>query len=51
MSRACGTGAHVCPVAVPYVFRYLANELAGMNIRIKLELGEGPYGPAPAVVS
>jgi DNA-directed RNA polymerase I subunit RPA2 len=41
--RACGTGEHVVPVPVPYVFRYLANELAGMNIKIKLEMGEGPY--------
>jgi DNA-directed RNA polymerase I subunit RPA2 len=48
--RACSTGEHVVPVPVPYVFRYLANELAAMNIRIKLEVGEGPYGPAPAVV-
>jgi DNA-directed RNA polymerase I subunit RPA2 len=40
---SCGTGEHCAAVAVPYVFRYLANELAGMNIKIKLELGEGPY--------
>lgn len=26
------------PVALPYVFRYLSNELAGMNIRITLQL-------------
>jgi DNA-directed RNA polymerase I subunit RPA2 len=41
--RLCGTGKHVAAVAVPYVFRYLLNELAGMNIKVKLELGEGPY--------
>lgn len=28
------------PVALPYVFRYLANELAGMNIRLSLSLGD-----------
>jgi DNA-directed RNA polymerase I subunit RPA2 len=50
---SCGTGDHCAAVAVPYVFRYLANELAGMNIKIVLELGEGPYsdGPAAAGVS
>ena len=36
----CGTGEDVVPVAVPYVFRYLANELAGMNIRVELSLRE-----------
>ena len=37
---ACGHGDDVVPVPVPYVFRYLANELAAMNIKIVLELGE-----------
>ncbi len=41
--RGCGTGIHIAPVPVPYVFRYLVNELAGMNIKVQLELGEGPY--------
>lgn len=44
MCRNCGTGAHVAPVAMPYVLRYLANELAAMNIKIELALGPGPYG-------
>ena len=31
--------SHSCePVALPYVFRYLTNELAGMNIRITLKM-------------
>jgi len=32
------------PVALPYVYRYLANELAGMGVKLTLELGPGPYG-------
>lgn len=28
----------VCPIALPYVYRYLANELAGMNVKMKLEI-------------
>jgi DNA-directed RNA polymerase I subunit RPA2 len=43
MCRACGTGEHCKLIALPYVFRYLANELAAMNVGIQLELGEGPY--------
>jgi len=31
--------SHCEPVALPYVFRYLTNELAGMNIRMTLQLG------------
>lgn len=42
--RSCGTGDAVVPVSLPYVFRYLANELAAMNVRLTLELGHGPYG-------
>jgi DNA-directed RNA polymerase I subunit RPA2 len=41
--KACGTGAQVRAVPMPYVFRYLANELAAMGVRIVLELGEGLY--------
>jgi DNA-directed RNA polymerase I subunit RPA2 len=44
--RACGPGSEIVPVPMPYVFRYLVNELAGMNIKIQLELGDGPYGAA-----
>ena len=43
MCRMCGTGAHCFPLPLPYVFRYLANELAGMSISVRLELGTGPY--------
>jgi len=37
----CGDGDAVLAVPVPYVFRYLANELAGMGIKVKLELSDG----------
>lgn len=36
----CKTAAHVQPVNLPYVFRYLANELAGMGIKMSLKLSE-----------
>jgi len=41
--QSCGTcknSTGVCPVNLPYVFRYLANELAGMGIKISLALSE-----------
>ncbi len=31
--RYCGTGAGVVSVVIPYVLRYLASELAAMNIK------------------
>eukprot|EP00644_Phytophthora_capsici_P006278 jgi/Phyca11/18029/fgenesh1_pg.PHYCAscaffold_32_\ len=34
----CQTGEGCEPVAMPYVFRYLANELAAMNIKMSLTL-------------
>lgn len=36
----CKSAAHVQPVHLPYVFRYLANELAGMGIKLSLKLSE-----------
>ena len=36
--RSCDTGSHVTTVVLPYVYRYLANELAGMNIRLTMEV-------------
>ena len=36
---ACETGDHVVSMALPYVLRYLANELAAMNIRLTLDVG------------
>lgn len=36
--RLCESKA--IPVALPYVFRYLANELAAMNIKVELQLKE-----------
>ena len=38
--RVCSTGACVERVALPFVFKYLASELAAMNIRVGLEIGE-----------
>lgn len=34
----CQSGEHCAAVAMPYVFRYLANELAAMNIKLSLSL-------------
>lgn len=36
----CGEKAEIYAIPMPYVFRYLANELAGMGVRIRLEVGE-----------
>eukprot|EP00461_Guttulinopsis_vulgaris_P002584 UN02585 len=36
--RVCDHGQGVCVVAVPYVFLYLVNELASMNIRLTLDI-------------
>lgn len=36
--RACGPAAPVRRVALPHVFRYLAAELAAMNIKTTLDL-------------
>jgi len=33
-----GNDVAVEPVVLPYVYRYLVNELAGMNIKVKMEL-------------
>lgn len=38
LCRLCGTGSDVRTVAIPYVFQYLVNELAAMNIRLNLEV-------------
>lgn len=34
----CGTAKHVVHTALPYVFRYLACELAAMNIRVRVNM-------------
>lgn len=34
----CQNTAGVCRVAIPYVFKFLATELAAMNIRMKLDI-------------
>ena len=36
--RVCGHGKWVKKVAMPYVFKYLASELAGMNVKVALDL-------------
>jgi DNA-directed RNA polymerase I subunit RPA2 len=33
---ACGDGAAVDVIALPYVFLYLTNELAAMNIKVRV---------------
>lgn len=38
LCRQCDTSAHVSTIAIPYVFMYLANELAAMNIKITLDV-------------
>ena len=38
--RTCDTAKGVEKVALPYVFKYLAAELAAMNIRVMLTLSE-----------
>ena len=39
--RVCNTGSGIEKVALPFVFKYLASELAAMNIRIGLEISDG----------
>ena len=36
--RTCSSSSDVVEVCVPYVFRYLVNELAAMNIRLNLDI-------------
>ena len=38
--RSCGHGRAIAQVPLPYVYRYLANELAAMNIRLTLDVVE-----------
>jgi DNA-directed RNA polymerase I subunit RPA2 len=33
-----GNDEAVEPIILPYVYRYLVNELAAMNVRLKLEI-------------
>lgn len=35
---SCKTSTYVRPVNLPYVFRYLSNELAGMGIKLSLDI-------------
>lgn len=34
----CGTSDGVCTIAIPYVFMFLAHELAAMNIKLRLDV-------------
>jgi DNA-directed RNA polymerase beta subunit len=36
----CKSDEFVRPVYLPYVFRYLTNELAGMGIKLTMEIKE-----------
>ena len=36
--RACGHGDGVAVVSIPFVFKYLTNELAAMNIKTTLRV-------------
>lgn len=36
----CANDESVAPVVIPYVYRYLANELAGMNIKMNFKIKE-----------
>lgn len=36
--QSCKTAAHVKAIYLPYVYRYLANELAGMGIKLTMKL-------------
>lgn len=38
VTREGGNDDAVEPIILPYVYRYLANELAGMNVKMKLEI-------------
>lgn len=38
LCRNCDTSKNVATIAIPYVFMYLANELAAMNIKITLDV-------------
>lgn len=37
--KVCGTNEHLALIDIPYVFRYLCVELAAMNIKIRLNIG------------
>ena len=36
--KACESSEHIQLLAFPYVFRYLVAELAGMNIKVSLDV-------------
>jgi DNA-directed RNA polymerase I subunit RPA2 len=38
--RMCDTGKYLERIQIPYVFKYLANELASMNIQVKVEIND-----------
>lgn len=38
VKRVCASDEAIEPIVLPYVYRYLANELAGMNVKMTLEI-------------
>jgi len=38
MCRSCDSKDGITAITIPYVFRYLVNELAAMNIRITMNI-------------
>lgn len=38
--QVCQTGKYLEKIRIPFVFKYLANELSSMNIHVKVELNE-----------
>lgn len=39
LCKVCGTNEHLALIDIPYVFRYLCVELAAMNIKTRLKIG------------
>ncbi len=45
--RVCNSGSGIEHVTLPFVFKYLAAELAAMNVRVGLTVGDDSMGAAP----
>lgn len=46
---SCETGRHCVTMPLPYVFRYLVNELSGMGVRLTLDVKDHAVAAGPAV--
>ena len=44
LCRVCNTGSGIEHVTLPFVFKYLAAELAAMNVRVGLSVGDDILG-------